>query len=106
MVKFNRFTLDNGLRVIVHEDNTTPMAVVNILYDVGSRDENPEQTGFAHLFEHLMFGGSVNIPNYDGPLQQVGGENNAFTSNDITNYYITLPSANLETAFGWKATGC
>ncbi|MCC8426983.1 pitrilysin family protein [Mucilaginibacter sp. UR6-11] len=99
MVKFNRFILDNGLRVIVHEDNTTPMAVVNILYDVGSRDENPEQTGFAHLFEHLMFGGSVNIPNYDGPLQQVGGENNAFTSNDITNYYITLPSANLETAF-------
>jgi zinc protease len=99
MVKFNRFTLDNGLRVIVHEDNTTPMAVVNILYDVGSRDENPEQTGFAHLFEHLMFGGSINIPNYDGPLQQVGGENNAFTSNDITNYYITLPSANIETAF-------
>ncbi|HEY9535888.1 MAG TPA: pitrilysin family protein [Mucilaginibacter sp.] len=99
MVKFNRFTLDNGLRVIVHEDNTTPMAVVNILYDVGSRDESPEQTGFAHLFEHLMFGGSVNIPNYDGPLQSVGGENNAFTSNDITNYYITLPSANIETAF-------
>jgi zinc protease len=99
MVKFNRFTLDNGLRVIVHEDNTTPMAVVNILYDVGSRDENPEQTGFAHLFEHLMFGGSINIPNYDSPLQKVGGENNAFTSNDITNYYITLPSANLETAF-------
>jgi len=99
MVKFNRFTLDNGLRVIVHEDSTTPMAVLNILYDVGARDENPEQTGFAHLFEHLMFGGSVNIPNYDGPLQRVGGENNAFTSNDITNYYITLPSANLETAF-------
>lgn len=99
MVKFNRFKLDNGLRVIVHEDSTTPMAVLNILYDVGARDENPEQTGFAHLFEHLMFGGSVNIPNYDGPLQRVGGENNAFTSNDITNYYITLPSANLETAF-------
>jgi predicted Zn-dependent peptidase len=99
MVKFNRFTLANGLRVIVHEDNTTPMAVVNILYDVGSRDENPDQTGFAHLFEHLMFGGSVNIPSYDEPLQRVGGENNAFTSNDITNYYITLPSANLETAF-------
>jgi zinc protease len=99
MVKFNRFTLNNGLRVIVHEDNTTPMAVVNILYDVGSRDENPKQTGFAHLFEHLMFGGSVNIPSYDEPLQRVGGENNAFTSNDITNYYITLPSANLETAF-------
>jgi zinc protease len=99
MVKFNRFTLDNGLRVLVHEDNTTPMAVLNILYDVGARDEDPGQTGFAHLFEHLMFGGSVNIPSYDEPLQRVGGENNAFTSNDITNYYITLPSANLETAF-------
>jgi len=99
MVKFNRFTLSNGLRVIVHEDNTTPMAVLNILYDVGSRDEDPERTGFAHLFEHLMFGGSVNIPSYDEPLQRVGGENNAFTSNDITNYYITLPAANLETAF-------
>ncbi len=99
MVKFNRFTLDNGLRVIVHEDHTTPMAVLNILYDVGARDEDPEQTGFAHLFEHLMFGGSVNIPQYDEPLQRVGGENNAFTSNDITNYYITLPAANIETAF-------
>jgi zinc protease len=99
MVKFNRFTLDNGLRVIVHEDSTTPMAVLNILYDVGARDEDPAQTGFAHLFEHLMFGGSVNIPDYDQPLQRVGGENNAFTSNDITNYYITLPSANIETAF-------
>jgi zinc protease len=99
MVKFNRFTLTNGLRVLVHEDDTTPMAVLNILYDVGARDEDPEQTGFAHLFEHLMFGGSVNIPNYDEPLQRVGGENNAFTSNDITNYYITLPAKNLETAF-------
>ncbi|QKJ30083.1 insulinase family protein [Mucilaginibacter mali] len=99
MVKFNRFTLNNGLRVLVHEDDTTPMAVLNILYDVGARDEEPEQTGFAHLFEHLMFGGSVNIPSYDEPLQRVGGENNAFTSNDITNYYITLPAENLETAF-------
>ncbi|MFI5162466.1 MAG: M16 family metallopeptidase [Sphingobacteriales bacterium] len=99
MVKFNRFTLNNGLRVIVHEDHTTPMAVLNILYDVGARDEDPAQTGFAHLFEHLMFGGSVNIPQYDEPLQRVGGENNAFTSNDITNYYITLPSSNIETAF-------
>jgi predicted Zn-dependent peptidase len=99
MVKFNRFTLDNGLRVIVHEDHTTPMAVLNILYDVGARDEDPGQTGFAHLFEHLMFGGSLNIPDYDQPLQRVGGENNAFTSNDITNYYITLPATNLETAF-------
>ncbi|MDB5016964.1 MAG: Peptidase inactive domain protein [Mucilaginibacter sp.] len=99
MVKFNRFTLSNGLRVIVHEDHTTPMAVLNILYDVGARDEDPDQTGFAHLFEHLMFGGSINIPDYDQPLQRVGGENNAFTSNDLTNYYITLPSANIETAF-------
>jgi zinc protease len=99
MVDFNRFTLANGLRVLVHEDPTTPMAVLNILYDVGARDEDPNKTGFAHLFEHLMFGGSVNIPNYDEPLQRVGGENNAFTSNDITNYYITLPAENLETAF-------
>ena len=99
MVSFDRFTLANGLKVLVHEDPTTPMAVVNILYDVGARDEDPEQTGFAHLFEHLMFGGSVNIPSYDEPLQRVGGENNAFTSNDITNYYITLPAVNLETAF-------
>src|SRR5690606_32023560 len=99
MVNFERFVLDNGLTVLVHEDHSTAMAVVNILYKVGARDESPEQTGFAHLFEHLMFGGSVNIPSYDGPLQQVGGENNAFTSNDITNYYITLPSNNLETAF-------
>lgn len=99
MVNFNRFTLDNGLRVLVHEDDTTPMAVLNILYDVGARDEEEGRTGFAHLFEHLMFGGSVNIPSYDEPLQRVGGENNAFTSNDITNYYITLPAANIETAF-------
>ena len=99
MVDFNRFTLANGLRVLVHEDDTTPMAVLNILYDVGARDEEEGKTGFAHLFEHLMFGGSVNIPSYDEPLQRVGGENNAFTSNDITNYYITLPAVNLETAF-------
>lgn len=99
MVDFNRFTLANGLRVLVHEDDTTPMAVLNILYDVGARDEEEDKTGFAHLFEHLMFGGSVNIPSYDEPLQRVGGENNAFTSNDITNYYITLPATNLETAF-------
>lgn len=99
MVDFNRFTLPNGLRVLVHEDDTTPMAVLNILYDVGARDEEQDRTGFAHLFEHLMFGGSINIPSYDEPLQRVGGENNAFTSNDITNYYITLPAVNLETAF-------
>ena len=99
MVSFQKFTLENGLKVLVHEDFTTPMAVVNILYDVGARDEEPDKTGFAHLFEHLMFGGSVNIPSYDEPLQRVGGENNAFTSNDITNYYIQVPAVNLETAF-------
>lgn len=99
MVKYERFTLNNGLKVLVHEDKSTPMAVLNILYDVGARDETPDKTGFAHLFEHLMFGGSVNIPQFDLPLQRVGGESNAFTSNDITNYYITLPAINLETAF-------
>ncbi|GHE42417.1 M16 family metallopeptidase [Sphingobacterium griseoflavum] len=99
MIDYTRFTLDNGLRVIVHEDPTTAMACLNMLYNVGARDESPDKTGFAHLFEHLMFGGSINIPNFDAPLQEVGGENNAFTSNDITNYYITLPAENLETAF-------
>jgi zinc protease len=98
MVQFERFTLDNGLRVIFHQDPTTPLAVVNSLYDVGARDENPNKTGFAHLFEHLMFGGSVNIPDFDSPLQLAGGESNAFTSNDITNYYDIIPAINLETA--------
>lgn len=98
MIHFDRFRLDNGLTVLFHKDETTPMVVVNTLYDVGARDENPERTGFAHLFEHLMFGGSVNIPNFDGPLQRAGGQNNAFTSNDITNYYNVLPAQNLETA--------
>jgi len=99
MIQFERFVLENGLRVIVHQDTSTPMAVVNIMYDVGARDEDPEKTGFAHLFEHLMFGGSIHIPAYDSPLQMAGGENNAYTSNDITNYYIQLPAENLETAF-------
>ena len=99
MLSFSEFTLPNGLRCIVHEDFTTPMAVLNVLYDVGSRDEDPAHTGFAHLFEHLMFSGSVNIPSYDEPLQRVGGENNAFTSTDVTNYYLSLPAANLETGF-------
>jgi zinc protease len=99
MISFSEFTLENGLHVIVHEDPTVQIAVMNILYDVGSRDEREEKTGFAHLFEHLMFGGSVNIPNYDEPLQMVGGENNAFTNTDITNYYLTVPAANIETAF-------
>jgi predicted Zn-dependent peptidase len=99
MIKYEKFVLENGLKVIVHQDRSTPLACINILYNVGSRDENSEQTGFAHLFEHLMFGGSINIPSYDEPLQMVGGENNAFTTNDITNYYLTLPSDNLETGF-------
>ena len=99
MITFQRFVLENGLRVLVHEDNSTPMAVINVLYDVGARDENPEQTGFAHLFEHLMFGGSINIPDYDGPLQKAGGENNAYTTNDLTNYYCQVPVQNIETAF-------
>jgi zinc protease len=99
MIQYNRFQLNNGLTVLVHEDAATPMAVVNLLYDVGARDENPQQTGFAHLFEHLMFGGSINIPDYDEPLQRAGGDNNAYTTNDLTNYYCQLPAANIETAF-------
>jgi len=98
MIQFEKFTLANGLRVIVHRDTSTPMAVVDVMYDVGARDEDPERTGFAHLFEHLMFGGSLNIPMYDEPLQMAGGENNAYTTNDLTNYYIQLPAENLETA--------
>ncbi|HRP56880.1 pitrilysin family protein [Agriterribacter sp.] len=99
MIQFEQFALQNGLRVVVHEDHSTPMAVVNVMYDVGARDEDPAQTGFAHLFEHLMFGGSVNIPSYDEPLQRAGGENNAYTTNDLTNYYCQLPAENIETAF-------
>jgi len=99
MIKFEKFSLSNGLRVIVHEDVSTPMVVVNVLYDVGARDEDPKRTGFAHLFEHLMFGGSVNIEDFETPLQLAGGENNAYTTNDFTNYYIQLPAENIETAF-------
>lgn len=99
MISYQHFALKNGLQVYLHEDKTTPIAAFNIVYDVGSRDEDESRTGFAHLFEHLMFGGSKNIPSYDEPLQKVGGENNAFTSPDITNYYITLPVSNIETAF-------
>ncbi len=99
MIDIQKFTLDNGLTVVVNEDKTTPFIAFNMLYDVGSKDENPDKTGFAHLFEHLMFGGSKNIPNFDEPLQRVGAENNAFTNTDITNYYITIPKENIETAF-------
>jgi zinc protease len=99
MINFERFVLSNGLKVLIHKDLATPMAVVNVLYDVGARDEEENRTGFAHLFEHLMFGGSINIPDYDEPLQLAGGENNAYTTNDLTNYYCQLPAENLETAF-------
>ena len=99
MIRFEKFTLDNGLRILVHKDQSTPIVAFNLLYDVGARDEMENQTGFAHLFEHLMFGGSININDFDIPLQEAGGENNAFTSNDLTNYYATLPVQNLETAF-------
>lgn len=99
MIEFEKTTLDNGLKVIVHKDKSTPIVAMNIIYKVGSRDESPDKTGFAHLFEHLMFGGSVNIPKYDEPLQNAGGENNAFTNNDFTDYYLTLPKNNIETAF-------
>src|ERR1700748_2264664 len=98
MIDFEKFVLGNGVRVIVHKDTSTPMAVLNVLYDVGAKDENQDKTGFAHLFEHLMFGGSVNIKDFETPLQLAGGENNAFTTNDLTNYYIQLPAENLETA--------
>lgn len=99
MIKIEKYQLKNGLKVLVHQDKSTQMAAVNLLYNVGARDENPNKTGFAHLFEHLMFGGSKNIPNYDTVLQKVGGDNNAWTNNDYTNYYITLPAQNIETAF-------
>ncbi len=99
MIHFEKFVLDNGLRVIVHEDKSTPMAVVDVMYDVGARDEDENHTGFAHLFEHLMFGGSLHIESYDEPLQMAGGENNAYTTNDLTNYYCQLPAENIETAF-------
>ena len=99
MILFKDFELDNGLKVLVHEDPSVKIAVINLLYRVGSRDEDENKTGFAHLFEHLMFGGSKNIKSYDEHLERVGGDNNAFTSTDITNYYLTVPSSNLETGF-------
>lgn len=99
MINYERFKLDNGLEVLVHEDQSTEMAVMNILYKVGSRNEIPGKTGLAHFFEHLMFGGSKNAPVFDRELERVGGESNAFTNTDITNYYITLPATNIETAF-------
>ena len=104
MIKYNSFVLENNLRVLVHEDSSTPMAVLNVLYDVGARDEQPDKTGFAHLFEHLMFGGSVHIKDFDGPLQRAGGENNAYTTNDII--FASCPLKILKRLSGWKATVC
>jgi predicted Zn-dependent peptidase len=103
MIQYQRYVLPNGLRLIVHEDHSTPMAAVSVQYDVGSRNESPDRTGFAHLFEHLMFSGSKNAPNYDDPLQMAGGENNAFTNNDLTNFYVSLPAKNLDTALWLEA---
>lgn len=103
MIEFEKYTLNNGLRVILHQDKSTPMVTVNVLYDVGSKDENPNKTGFAHLFEHLMFGGTPSIPDYDNIAQEAGASNNAFTSNDLTNYYISLPAVNLETGLMLEA---
>lgn len=99
MIDFSKYTLPNGLTVIAHRDGSSPIAAFNLLYKVGARNENPNRTGFAHLFEHLMFSGSKNAPSFDDPLQMAGGENNAFTNNDYTNYYETLPKENIETAF-------
>ncbi len=103
MIKYTRFQLDNGLRVIVHEDASTPMAAFSLLYHVGSKNESPQKTGFAHLFEHLMFGGTTTIPDFDTPIQMAGGENNAYTNADVTNFYCTLPASNLETIFWLEA---
>jgi len=99
MIDYHKFILGNGLRVVVHLDKSTPLVSMNVLYMVGARDESPDRTGFAHLFEHLMFGGSANVPVFDQPLEMVGGENNAFTTNDLTNYYLTVPWQNIETGF-------
>lgn len=99
MIDTGSFTLDNGLRVVHHLDASTPMMAVNVLYNVGAKDENPERTGMAHLFEHLMFGGSANIADFDRAIELAGGWNNAWTTNDYTNFYDVLPAANAETAF-------
>ena len=99
MIEYSTFTLDNGLRVVHNYDGATAMVALNVMYNVGARDESPELTGMAHLFEHLMFGGSVNIPDFDGAIENAGGMNNAWTSNDYTNFYDIVPAQNVETAF-------
>lgn len=99
MISFNKYVLSNGLKLLHHYNATTQMVALNLRYDVGARDENPERTGLAHLFEHLMFGGSANAPDFDGALQAAGGSSNAWTGNDCTNFYEVLPAHNIETAF-------
>ena len=99
MIEYNTFTLSNGLRVVHNYDGATAMVALNVMYNVGARDESPEMTGMAHLFEHLMFGGSVNVPDFDGAIENAGGMNNAWTSNDYTNFYDIVPAQNVETAF-------
>ena len=103
MISYNKFILGNGLRVLLHTDKSTPLVATNILYHVGSRDEDPQKTGFAHLFEHLMFSGTQRVPDYDDPIQKAGGENNAFTNNDVTNFYTILPVKNMETGLWIEA---
>ncbi len=103
MIEINRHTLANGLRIVHSLDTRTSMVAVNVLYNVGARNENPNRTGFAHLCEHLMFSGTERIPDFDAPLQMASAENNAWTNNDITNYYISIPAANIETAFWLEA---
>lgn len=98
MIAYRKITLANGLTVVVNRDRSSKLAAVNILYRVGARNENPARTGFAHLFEHLMFRGTREVPNFDLPVQMASGENNAFTNNDYTDFYITLPKDNVETA--------
>ena len=103
MIQFDSFTLDNGLTVIANQDDKTPLVAVNLLYRVGAKNENPKATGFAHLFEHLMFSGSKNFQSYDEAIQMMGGESNAFTNNDFTNYYLTLPADFLPHALDLEA---
>lgn len=103
MIQFETFTLDNGLQIILNQDNKTPLVAVNLLYNVGAKNEQPSATGFAHLFEHLMFSGSKNFSSYDDAAQMMGAESNAFTNNDFTNYYITLPSEFLGHALDLEA---
>lgn len=103
MLDWKKYILNNGLTVLTHEAWDTPLATVNVLYNVGARDEAPERTGFAHLFEHLMFGGTERVPDYDAVVSSLGGDNNAFTNNDITNYYVTLPAGGLQTALDLEA---